>query len=121
MSLQKSEPGLSQIINIQVLNETHKGWFLTARKGKFGFLFDFINPKGKMFSIKGNSDLLTKMSIIPEKSWVEITLIGKETQRSGNEMKVFKVLYDKENNYNIQDDDYVPPIDSNPREPGQEG
>jgi len=121
MALQKSKPGLSEIINIKEENVWYKGWFLGARKGKFGFLYDFIGPKGNLFSLKGNSDIIRKLSIVPEKSWVELCLVGEEKQRSGNLMKIFDVNYDVDNKFNVEYSQEDEPLPDNLREPGQEG
>lgn len=97
MGYEKSEPKSPPIINLTSVGEVKEGWFLGCRKGQFGMLYDFITRKGEMFTLKHNSDLVLKMSCVPEKVYCRITLTGHQKSSKGNDMKVFTVEFDREN------------------------
>ena len=113
MAKQTAEPQKSGIVNMQTVGETKKGWYLTCRKGQFGFLYDFITPKGEQFTLKGNTDLVRRMTLVPEKTWCEVTLDHTEPTSKGSDMKVFKVVFDDENFYTTSSNQREPGVDDN--------
>ena len=107
MALKKAEPEQSEIVNITVLNKKYSGYFLKCRKGVFGLLYDFITEDGHLFTVKGNTDIVAKFSIIPEGCYCEITLEKMEKSKAGFDMKIFLIEYDQDDNWNRKEE---PPI-----------
>lgn len=115
MTMQTSEPGKQNIIKMKKVGEKYSGWFRGARKGAYGFLYDFVTLKGDLITIAQTTDLMRKMALVPEGCWCEITLDHFEPTTKNSEMKVYQVSYDVDNKYKLE---YK---ENGLREPGQEG
>ncbi len=117
MAYKESVPDKSPIIKIKKVGEVYEGYYLRTRKGEFGIIYDFIEQSGVPYSIGSNADLIMKMAIVPEGSKVKIELTGTQDTGKGSPMKVYKVLYDENDNFHGR----RKKVEEKVREPGMEG
>jgi len=94
MARQTAESVLPPIKVLGIEETKAEGYYLCARRGKFGMLYDFIDEDGKQFCVKGNVDIVSKMAGVPEKCYVWIVYTGEQKTKSGQMMKQFAIEFD---------------------------